>query len=77
MKVTSSQTYEGNYVLVQRRNSLGRWTTVKRTTLGAFSSDRFSVRIPNGTSRIRTLLPASQAGAGYLSGASRAVTVNR
>ena len=77
VKVTSSQTYEGNYVLVQRKNSLGRWTTVKRTTLGAFSSDRFSVRIPNGTSRIRTLLPASQAGAGYLSSASRAIAVNR
>jgi plastocyanin len=77
VKVTSSQTYEGNYVLVQRKNSLGRWTTVKRTTLGAFSSDRFSVRIPNGTSRIRTLLPASQAGTGYLSSASRAIAVNR
>ncbi len=77
VKVTSSQTYEGNYVLVQRKNSLGRWTTVTRTTLGAFSSDRFSVRIPNGTSRIRTLLPASQAGAGYLSSASRAIAVSR
>jgi hypothetical protein len=77
VKVTSSQSYEGSYVLVQRKNSLGRWTTVKRTTLGAFSSDRFSVRVPNGTSRIRTLLPASQAGDGYLSAASRTVTVNR
>jgi hypothetical protein len=35
------------------------------------------VRIPNGTSRIRTLLPASQAGTGYLSSASRAIAVNR
>jgi plastocyanin len=77
VKVTSSQAYEGNYVLVQRKNSLGRWTTITRTTLGAFSSDRFSVRIPNGTSRIRTLLPASQAGTGYLSSASRAIAVNR
>jgi plastocyanin len=77
VKVTSSQTYEGTYVLVQRKNSLGRWTTITRTTLGAFSSDRFSVRIANGTSRIRTLLPASQAGAGYLSSASRAIAVSR
>lgn len=77
VKVTSRQTYEGNYVLVQRKNSLGRWTTVKRTTLGAFSSDRFSVRIPNGTSRIRTLLPASQAGPGYLFSASRTIAVSR
>lgn len=77
VKVTSSQMYEGNYVLVQRKNSLGRWTTVKRTTLGAFSSDRFSVRVANGTSRIRTALPASQAGAGYLFSASRAIAVSR
>lgn len=77
VRVTSSLTYEGKYVLVQRKNSLGRWTTVKRTTLGAFSSDRFSVRIPNGTSRIRTLLPASQAGVGYLSSASRTIAVSR
>lgn len=77
VRVTSSQSYEGNYVLVQRKNSLGRWTTVKRTTLGAFSSDRFSVRIPNGTSRIRTVLPASQAGTGYLFSASRVIVVSR
>lgn len=77
VRVTSSQSYEGNYVLVQRKNSLGRWTTVKRTTLGAFSSDRFWVRIPNGTSRVRTVLPASQAGMGYLFSASRAIAVNR
>jgi plastocyanin len=77
VRVTSSQTYEGNYVLVQRKNSLGRWTTVKRTALGAFSSDRFFVRIPKGTSRIRTVLPASQAGPGYLFSASRIIAVSR
>lgn len=77
VRVTSGQTYEGSYVLVQRKNNLGRWTTLKRTTLGAFSSDRFSVRLPNGTSRIRTVLPASQAGPGYLFSASRVIAVSR
>lgn len=77
VRATSSLTYEGKYVLVQRKNSFGRWTTVKRTTLGTFSSDRFAVRLPNGTSRIRALLPASQAGVGYLSSASRTIVVSR
>jgi plastocyanin len=77
VKVISGQTYEGRYVRVQRKNSLGHWTTIKRTTLGVFSSDRFSVRIWNGTSRIRTLLPASQAGPGYLASASRTISVSR
>ena len=77
VRVYSSQTYEGNYVLVQRKNRLGRWTTVRQATLGTFSSDRFSVRVPNGTSRIRTVLPASQAGPGYLFSASRVITLSR
>jgi hypothetical protein len=77
VRVTSSLTYENKYVLVQRRNSLGGWTTLKRSTLGAFSTARFAVRIPNGTSRVRTVLPASQAGDGYLSSRSRVITVSR
>ncbi len=77
VRVTSGITYEGRYVRVQRKNSLGGWTTVKRATLGTFSTARFAVRLPNGTSRIRTLLPSSQAGAGYLASTSRTVTVSR
>ena len=77
VKVTSGTTYEGMYVRVQRKNSLGGWTTLKRATLGSFSSARFYVRVPQGTSRIRALLPTSQAGAGYLSSTSRTVTLSR
>ena len=73
----SGLSYEGRYVLVQRQTRTGGWTTVKRVTLGALSADRFSVRVPSGTSRIRTLLLASQAGPGYLASASRAIAVNR
>lgn len=76
-RVTSSLTYAGKYVLVQRKNSLGHWTTLKRATLGALSKARFAVHLPSGTSRIRTLLTASQAGIGYLSATSRTISVTR
>ena len=77
VKVTSGITYEGSFVRVQRKNSLGGWTTVKPAILGAFSTARFSVRLPRGTSQIRVLLPTTQAGAGYLSSTSRTVTLSR
>ena len=70
-------TYEGRYVLVQRKNSSGGWTTLKRATLGTYSKARFVVRVGAGTSRIRTLLTTTQAGTGYLSSASRTVLATR
>jgi hypothetical protein len=75
--VISGLSYEGKFVLVQRKNRLGEWSTVKRVTVGADSAARFSVRLPSGTSRIRTLLPASQAGTGYVASASRVVLASR
>ncbi len=75
--VISSLSYAGKFALVQRRNAIGGWTTVKRVELGASSTARFAVRLPSGTSRIRMLLTASQAGAGYLSSASRTLLVTR
>ncbi len=77
VKVTSGISYEGSFVRVQRKNTLGGWTTLKPAVLGSFSTARFSVRLPRGTSQIRVLLPATQAGAGYLSSTSRTVTLSR
>jgi plastocyanin len=76
-KVVSTLSYEGDRVLVQRRNQTGGWTTLKGVTLGAFSSARFRVRLPSGDSRIRVLVPAAVAGPGYLAGFSRGVLVTR
>jgi plastocyanin len=77
VKVTSAMNYAGKYVRVQRKNSLGGWTTLKRATLGTYSAVRVSVSVPRGTSRLRAFLPATQAGAGYLSSTSRTVTLSR
>ena len=76
-KVVSNASYAGKYLVVQRKNSLGGWTTLKTVTMGTFSSARFAVRIPKGSSQVRTLLRASQAGDGYLSSTSNVVFARR
>lgn len=76
-RVTSAITYKGKYVQVQRKNSFGGWATLKRASLDSLSTTRFTVRLPSGTSRIRTLLPTSQAGSGYLSSTSRTILISR
>jgi hypothetical protein len=63
--VVSAASYAGKSLLLQRRNSQGGWTTVKKLTLGQFSTKVFTVRVPAGTSKWRTYLQASVAGGGY------------
>lgn len=75
--VVSSLTYAGKPVLVQRRNSAGGWTTVRTVKLGQFSTVRFTSAAPAGTTKWRTYLQASQAGAGYEASFSRTVKVVR
>jgi len=75
--VVSSASYAGKSVLLQRRNSAGGWTTVRRVKLGEFSSRVFSVRIPAGRSKWRTYLQVTMAGAGYVASWSPARSVRR
>jgi plastocyanin len=76
-KVTSDLTYGGRWVLVQRRNALGGWHSVKRVFLGANSRAVFRMKLPHGRSVLRLVLPESQAGAGYVQGLSRLLAVKR
>jgi plastocyanin len=76
-KVTSDLGYGGHWVLVQRRNALGGWHSVKRVFLGSSSRAVFRMRLPHGRSVLRLFLPESQAGAGYVSGLSHLVSVRR
>ena len=76
-KIISSITYTGKFLKVQRKNSLGGWTTLRTVTVGNVSTVRFRVKLASGISRIRTLLPVSQAGDGYLAGISNVVAVKR
>jgi len=76
-KVTSDLTYGGHWVLVQRRNVLGGWHSIKRVFLGDNSRALFRVRLPHGRSVLRLVLPTSQAGTGYVQGLSRLLAVRR
>jgi len=74
-KVTSDLSYGGRYVLVQKRNALGGWKTLKHVYLGANSRAVFRLTLARGRSVLRLALPASQAGAGYVAGLSRLLPV--
>ena len=77
-KATSAISYAGRSVFVQRRTRFGQWVSVKRVVLrrGPFAT-RTTVRLPKGLSRIRVLMPKSQAGTGYVTGVSRMLLIVR
>jgi plastocyanin len=74
-KVTSDLNYAGKYVLVQKRNAIGTWKTLKRVYLGSNSNAAFRLRLGHGRTVLRLALPESQAGAGYVQGISRLMPV--
>ena len=75
-KATSTIPYAGRSVYVQRRNSLGQWVSLKRVVLKSSTiATRTSVRLPQGLSRIRILMPQAQVGTGYVAGVSRVILV--
>lgn len=73
--VTSDLSYAGHYVWLQKRTNLFGWTNVKRVTLSSSSAARFMVQLPNGRTMLRLVLPAGQAGAGYVAGLSRTLVI--
>ena len=77
-KVTSDIGYGGHFVWVQRKAPYGSFRNVKRIYLGAAGSRAvFRVTIPKGRSVLRLVLPADQAGPGYVQGLSRLIAVKR
>jgi hypothetical protein len=78
VKATSAISYRGHSVLVQRRTSFGEWVSVQRVVLRSGSlATRTTVRLPKGLSRVRVLMPKSQAGVGYVTGVSRTLLIVR
>jgi len=75
-KATSYLSYGGHFVWIQRHYGFG-WHSVKRIYLGANSRAVFSLKIPRGNSMLRLVMPAGQAGAGYVAGTSRTIIVHR
>jgi plastocyanin len=76
-KVTSDLSYGGHFVWVQRKAPFGSFRNVKRIYLGTNSRAVFRVKVPKGRSILRLVLPADQAGLGYVQGVSRLIAVKR
>ena len=74
--VTGERAFTGKYVLVERLTSAGV-AILKHVTLDASSSATFKVRLHRGLSRLRAVIPSSQAAPGYITGMSNVVTVRR
>jgi plastocyanin len=75
-KATSDLAYSGHFVWVQRHYGFG-WKSVKRVFLGSNSRAVFRMTLPHGRSLLRLVMPTGQAGAGYVSGLSRTISVLR
>jgi len=75
-RVTSDLTYTGRFVWVQRHFGFG-WKSVRRVFLGSNSRAVFSMKTPHGRTMLRLVLPAGQAGPGYVAGLSRTIVVHR
>jgi hypothetical protein len=75
-KVTAARAFAGKFVLVQRMTNTGV-TTLKKVTLDSSSSAAFRVRLHHGRSRLRVVMPTSQAAPGYITGVSNVLTVRR
>jgi hypothetical protein len=69
VQVEGARSFEGKRVLVQRLTSSGP-STVKRVVLDSSSSATFTLRLPKTRSRVRIVMPVSQAAPGYLAGYS-------
>ena len=76
-KVTSDLGYGGHYVWVQRKSPYGSFRNVKRIYLGTNSRAVFRVTVPKGRSILRLVLPATEAGLGYVQGVSRLIAIKR
>ena len=73
-KVTAARPFAGKFVLVQRLSSTGL-VTLKKVTLDANSAASFRVRLHQGRSRLRVVMPSSQTAPGYITGTSNVLTV--
>jgi hypothetical protein len=74
VRVIGGRTFAHRVVQLQRHRG-ATWSTIKRVRLGARSRAEFKVVLPKGRSQLRIALSVNQAGAGFLGGFSRTITV--
>ncbi|TMK70648.1 MAG: hypothetical protein E6G50_08010 [Actinobacteria bacterium] len=72
----AARAFAGKFVNVQRVTSFGS-VNLKRVTLDTTSKATFRVRLSHKRTRLRVVLPTSQAAPGYIAGFSNVLTVRR
>jgi len=72
----AARAFAGKFVNVQRVTSFGS-TTLKRVTLDTNSKATFKVRLSHKSTRLRVVMPTSQAAPGYITGFSNVLIARR
>jgi hypothetical protein len=72
----AARDFAGSFVLVQRVTSFGE-INLKRVTLNENSTATFKIRMRHGRTRLRVVMPTSQAAPGYITGFSNVLSVRR
>ena len=73
---TAARPFAGKFVNVQQVTSFGA-TTLKKVTLDTNSTATFKIRLHHGRTRLRVVMPTSQAAPGYIAGFSNVLRVRR
>jgi hypothetical protein len=76
ISVSGTHPFAHRVVQLQRRAGT-RWVTIRRVRLGVRSRVEFRASLPKGRSSVRAAISVNQAGAGYLGGTSRALSLTR
>ena len=71
----ADRSFAGKFVLVQRLTSNGP-VQVKKVVLGSDSTATFTIRVQRGESRLRAVMPTSQAQPGYIAARSATLTIH-
>ena len=77
VKVKAGRSMAGRKVYIQRFTRFHEWVKIHKVLLGASSGARFRLRLSPGRYLLRAYITVNQAGAGYLDGESRTVSVHR
>src|SRR5438034_7926 len=76
VKAVASRSFAGKFVLVQRLAASGV-VQLKKVVLGSDSSAMFTIRVQPGNSRLRAVMPTSQAQPGYIATQSAVLAIHR
>lgn len=77
VKVKAGRSMAGRKVYIQRFTRFHEWVKIRKVILNSSSGAHFRLRLARGRYLLRAYITVNQAGAGYLDGESRTVSVHR